>query len=29
MIPRRVFIHDELPRIGSGKIDRRALRPLE
>lgn len=25
MIPQRVVIHDELPRIGSGKIDRRKL----
>jgi acyl-CoA synthetase (AMP-forming)/AMP-acid ligase II len=25
MIPKRVVIHAELPRIGSGKIDRRAL----
>jgi long-chain acyl-CoA synthetase len=29
MIPKRVFLHDELPRIGSGKIDRRSLRPPE
>ncbi len=25
MIPKRIFVHEELPRIGSGKIDRRAL----
>jgi acyl-CoA synthetase (AMP-forming)/AMP-acid ligase II len=25
MVPKRVVIHDELPRIGSGKIDRRKL----
>jgi long-chain acyl-CoA synthetase len=25
MIPKRIVIHEELPRIGSGKIDRRAL----
>ena len=25
MVPQRVVIHDELPRIGSGKIDRRTL----
>ena len=24
-VPQRVVIHDELPRIGSGKIDRRTL----
>ncbi len=28
MIPKRVWIHDELPRIGSGKIDKRALGAL-
>ena len=27
MVPKRVFVHDELPRIGSGKIDRRSLKP--
>jgi acyl-coenzyme A synthetase/AMP-(fatty) acid ligase len=26
MVPKRVVIHDELPRIGSGKIDKRTLR---
>ena len=25
MVPQRVVVHDELPRIGSGKIDRRKL----
>jgi amino acid adenylation domain-containing protein len=25
MVPQRVVVHDELPRIGSGKIDRRSL----
>lgn len=25
MVPRYVFIHEELPRMGSGKVDRRAL----
>ncbi len=25
MVPKRVFVHEELPRIGSGKVDRRAL----
>ncbi len=25
MVPQRVIVHDELPRIGSGKIDRRRL----
>jgi amino acid adenylation domain-containing protein len=27
MVPKRVFVHDELPRIGSGKIDKRSLKP--
>jgi len=27
MVPKRVFVHEELPRIGSGKIDKRALKP--
>jgi long-chain acyl-CoA synthetase len=27
MVPKRVFVHSELPRIGSGKIDKRSLRP--
>ena len=29
MIPKRVFVHSELPRIGSGKIDKRSLKPLD
>jgi long-chain acyl-CoA synthetase len=29
MVPKRVFLHDELPRIGSGKIDKRSLKPPE
>jgi long-chain acyl-CoA synthetase len=29
MIPKRVFIHEELPQIGSGKVDRRSLRPID
>ena len=29
MVPKRVFVHEELPRIGSGKIDRRSLRPVD
>jgi long-chain acyl-CoA synthetase len=29
MVPKRVFVHDELPRIGSGKIDKRSLKPPE
>lgn len=28
MVPQRVIVHDELPRIGSGKIDRRRLSEL-
>jgi acyl-coenzyme A synthetase/AMP-(fatty) acid ligase len=29
MVPRRVFVQDELPKVGSGKIDRRSLKPPE
>jgi acyl-coenzyme A synthetase/AMP-(fatty) acid ligase len=25
MVPQRIVVHAELPRIGSGKIDRRTL----
>ncbi len=29
MVPKRVFVHSELPRIGSGKIDKRSLKSPE
>ena len=29
MVPKRVFVHEELPRIGSGKIDKRSLKSPE